>query len=316
MRNEVIAIVCADLHLSHKAPVFRSAEPDWYAAMRRPLTALRELAKEFEVPVICAGDIFHHWRSPPELINFAIDELPKGMYAIPGQHDMPYHDISLMNQSAYRVLMAAGTIQNIPLNPLHISTGKSTGICLYGFPWSVPVEDLSSKLPNTIHLAVVHSYIWSGGKRYPGAPKEKHVGTYFKALKNYDAAVFGDNHIPFTVSMENDSGDRRILFNCGTFMRRKSDETADPRIGFLTSDGTILPHLLDTSEDKYAEVTEALELAERAFDASGFVDQLANLCQGAMDFASTLNRFLDENDNVDGDVRRIILETLEKAAKG
>ena len=34
---QVLAILCSDLHLQMKPPVARSAEPDWFAAMRRPL---------------------------------------------------------------------------------------------------------------------------------------------------------------------------------------------------------------------------------------------------------------------------------------
>ena len=54
--------------------------------MQRSLEQIRDLQKEFDCPVICAGDIFDKWNSPPELINFAYDNLPE-IYAIPGQHD-------------------------------------------------------------------------------------------------------------------------------------------------------------------------------------------------------------------------------------
>ena len=49
--KKVIAILCSDLHLSHVAPVARSAENNWYAAMARALQELRELAEEHDVPV-------------------------------------------------------------------------------------------------------------------------------------------------------------------------------------------------------------------------------------------------------------------------
>ena len=43
--GKVLAILCSDIHLSHNAPVARSAEPDWYIAMKRPLDEIADLAK-------------------------------------------------------------------------------------------------------------------------------------------------------------------------------------------------------------------------------------------------------------------------------
>ena len=74
--TRVIAILCADVHLSLNPPVWRSNEPDWFAAMKRPLDEIKELQKKnHDCPVFCAGDIFHKWDSPAELINWAIDNL-------------------------------------------------------------------------------------------------------------------------------------------------------------------------------------------------------------------------------------------------
>ena len=55
---EVLAIFLADIHLSLKAPLWRSAEPDWLGAQVRTLEEVRELHELHKCPVICAGDIF------------------------------------------------------------------------------------------------------------------------------------------------------------------------------------------------------------------------------------------------------------------
>ena len=111
--DEVIAIVCSDIHLSHKPPLARSGEPDWYVAMARPLNELRGLHSDYGVPVVIAGDIFDRWNSPPELIRFALDNLPKGAWVIPGQHDLPYHDYGALNRSALGVLIKADWVPNL-----------------------------------------------------------------------------------------------------------------------------------------------------------------------------------------------------------
>ena len=102
--ENIIAIFAADLHLSLKAPIWRSTEQDWFEAMLRPLVELRTLATLHNCPIVYAGDIFDKWNSPPELINFAIEHLPKG-HAIPGQHDLPLHNYEDIRKSAYWTLV-------------------------------------------------------------------------------------------------------------------------------------------------------------------------------------------------------------------
>ena len=111
---DVIAVLCSDIHLSLKCPVARSAEPNWLEATKRSLDELRSVAEEHNAHVVVAGDIFDRWNSPPEIINFAIENLPN-CYAIPGQHDLPNHRYEEIERSAYYTLIKAGIIEN--LNP-------------------------------------------------------------------------------------------------------------------------------------------------------------------------------------------------------
>src|SRR5690606_2165772 len=62
--DKVRALLVADIHLSHRPPIARAAEPDWYAAMERQLFQLRYLSDHYRAPVICAGDVFDDgWRA-------------------------------------------------------------------------------------------------------------------------------------------------------------------------------------------------------------------------------------------------------------
>src|SRR3990172_3116798 len=99
-----IAILTADWHLSHKPPIFRSTEPDWYAAMQRPLDEIISLSVIHHCPVLCAGDIFHKWNSPPELINFVMSQADCTKLTIAGQHDLPNHNFREIERSAYWTL--------------------------------------------------------------------------------------------------------------------------------------------------------------------------------------------------------------------
>ncbi|MFK5283767.1 hypothetical protein ACI3PL_29745, partial [Lacticaseibacillus paracasei] len=44
------------------------------------------------------------WNAPPELINFDLEHLPTGMICVPGQHDLPNHNLDDMRRSGYGVL--------------------------------------------------------------------------------------------------------------------------------------------------------------------------------------------------------------------
>jgi hypothetical protein len=41
MSKTALAILVSDIHLSDKPPIFRSSEPDWFEAMKRPLDQLQ-----------------------------------------------------------------------------------------------------------------------------------------------------------------------------------------------------------------------------------------------------------------------------------
>ena len=127
MNTPVVAIACSDIHLTLTPPAARAKEPDWFAAMLRPLNELRHLAKIHEVPIICGGDVFDTWRVPNELVNWAIQHLPE-MYSIPGQHDLPFHQIDDIDKSAYRTLEWVGVLKQLPSEGLWLDP-----IVVHGF---------------------------------------------------------------------------------------------------------------------------------------------------------------------------------------
>ena len=194
--EEVIAILCADIHLSLNPPIWRSTEPDWFEAMKRPLDELTNLQSKYDCPIICAGDVFDRWNSPAELINFAFDNLPQ-MYAIPGQHDLPFHKYEDIKKSAYWTLVQAGKIIDIEEeNPLEI---KKHQIKIYGFPWGAELVKCFGKMKDWIHIAVIHRYFWMENKKYEGAMNEDHIRHWKQILASYDIAVIGDNHQSFSL---------------------------------------------------------------------------------------------------------------------
>lgn len=297
-KARVVAIACADIHLQHTAPACRTGEPNWYKAMARPLDEMRALAEKYEIPILCAGDVFNIWNSGPELINWAIKHLPK-MYAVPGQHDLPQHRLDDVRKSAYWTLVEAGVIENLPISiPMYLEGSFSTA---YGFPWGVPIELAPEPEPDTatqarqhdLKIAIAHQYRWIKGHCYTGAQTNARV-SMAQGLTDFDVVIFGDNHSGFLTKV----GSKTTVFNCGTLMRRKSDEAYyQPQVGLIYSDGCVVPHLLDTSEDQLDSTKkEAPETETVRMDVREFLGQLTNLSKTSLDYQFAIERYIEDNE--------------------
>jgi Calcineurin-like phosphoesterase len=301
-KSNVIAIACADLHLSHQPPLARSVEKDWYKCMARQLRQLKEIQQDYDAPIICAGDVFDKWNSPPELINFAIQELPF-MYCIPGQHDLPLHRLDDIKKSAYWTLFQAGKIKD--LNYHVYQTNKGPVVTLWGMPWGTPL-----RTPNTIkggiHIGLIHKYVWSIGYSYPGASLDSHWLSLLEKLKGYDFIISGDNHISFCQTCTN-----QVWVNCGGFFRRKSDEIDHkPKVWLLRADRTVTPFELDVSKDMFLGTTKFKKDEEEYADVREFINELKEGGIKELDFREAVIHYM-EDQRVSRDVRQIVLQSLE-----
>ena len=306
----VVALLIADLHLSYNPPTARSAEPDWLAAQARPLEQLRALQEKHDCPILCAGDVFDRHNAGPPLVNWAIRCLPK-MYAVPGQHDLPHHNLEDVRKSAYWTLVEAGVIEDLVLGEVvdvECDMDRGGGLGLYGYPWGV---DLVSVREEEIGLqvAVVHKFVWQKGCGYPGAPEEAKVGQMGGVLRGYDVAVFGDNHHAFSSRL-----DCCIVWNCGCLIRRKQDERKlRPAVGLLYGDGRVERHLLDTSDDKWIDPVDDGAVAD-GLEGAGlgeFLEELQGLEADSLDFRDAVRRYVvDHRDVMEEAVGRVLLDVI------
>jgi hypothetical protein len=302
----------SDLHLSHKAPLARSVELSWYATQAGYLHQLRIIAEMWNAPVVCAGDVFDDgWRThrcPPELINFAINHLPP-MYAIPGQHDLPYHRYELVQRSAYWTLCAAEVISpmtpgNVVVLPKAVHSQRT--VVVSPFPWGFEIAP-GREVDKTefLNLCVAHKFVWTAGHGYPGAEDKDRVER--QNLDGYDVALFGDNHKQFVRKV----GDCRV-FNHGTFMRRKSDERGYvPAVGLLHDDGVISQRFLCVDDDKWCDVSPEAEKVESSRQGLEFLSELADLSDAAVNFSEAVRRYVGGKD-VGPKVRELILRLLSE----
>jgi len=302
--DKVIAIVCSDIHLSLTPPRARREEPDWFKAMKRPLDELAELSSYYDAPILCAGDIFNHWREEPALVNFALKYLPS-MYAIPGQHDLPLHNIDLIEKSAFWTLaLAEKIVPIIQEEPIVLEND----IILHAFPWGRELTPLKQPaVKGKHHIALVHSFFWMEGHSYKVASKKEHASQFKNKVKGYHSVVFGDNHQGFTTELNGVP-----VINCGTLMRRNSDEKEyAPKIGLLCRSGNIMVHRCSLKNEHLKTVEEDLSgsHSQAVGDMADFLNGLKDAQTKSFDYAEAVE-FLMDKYSVSISVRKNLLEAL------
>lgn len=302
--SEVLAILCSDLHFTHSAPTARSAEPDWYAAMQRPIEEVKALSVKHGAPIFVAGDIFDRWYGADkehthQLCDFLrLAFYPREFHTIPGNHDLPNHSLDLIERSAYWTLKNSGTIRH-----LDQAAAFGTRLVVHPFSWGKKITPLNKERgDNRIHLALVHKFVWDKETGFPGAPDDGYVVNFYETVKGYDVVAVGDNHSPFEF---------KNIFNCGTFLRRKRDERKHKtRVGMLLDNGTVTTHYLDVSRDLWLE--EKVEQEATKVVGESVLQELRDLGPDSLDFRELVKQGLQQN-RLSAEAQQIVLKSLEGA---
>lgn len=317
--KKVVLISCGDLHLSEKAPACRAEEKDWLATQVGYLGQLAALRHKHKADIVCTGDIFDKWNSTARLINLVLETIPRSMRTIPGNHDLAYHNLANINQTAYWTLRNSDAIEHLqedgPPGWVFLSDGRH--VRLHAFPYGAELHGLdeggtvwsksSDKSQGALDVAVVHKYTWMGGHKHPGAKEEDHVTVLMDKLTGYDTILIGDNHKPFETVKHLRDDKYQYAFNGGGFMRRRSDEKdLRPSVGLVMSDGSVERHYLDISRDVFSEtVSKEVEESE---DSIEFIQALSGLQDETANFFDAVKRKVEGLESKT--LRKLILELL------
>lgn len=308
----VYAVVVGDIHLRPTAPLAR--HPDrWYDRMYDYMWSIKLVQEKYNVPVICTGDLFHKWNnSPPELVNFAMRLIHGKWYAIPGQHDLPYHRHAELGKSPFYTLMMGERIVRLTQPIL-----ANENLALYPFEWNrelKPRTDFNKeKNFNGLHVAVIHKYIWTEGCSYHGAPKSNSVAALSKKLKGFDTAVFGDNHTGFWC--EPRKKDEPFIWNGGALYRAKTDELDyKPRLGLLLDNGTVVPAFMDLGNDRWVDGIDSDSTKDDKLDTFELIQALEKMNVdevGEFDFRENLDKILNAG-NIHPETQDLVRTIMER----
>ena len=211
--EEVDAILVADLHLRTDTPICRN--DDFVETQDRKLYEVYSLHKKYKCPILVAGDVSNRWKETPYSISYMLSRL-NGMdlIGVPGNHDLPAHNLKRINESAYWTLVSANFLEDISDGEVY--PVPDHGYEIYGFPYGTKLQSVTRK-KGLRKVALVHHYVYKGRKPFPG--QLTRVTALMDQLKGFDLILTGDNHLPFTHKRG-----RQILVNPGSFTRQKADQ--------------------------------------------------------------------------------------------
>jgi len=294
--NTPSAILCSDLHLREDTPTCRT--DNYWLAQETKTYWLKSLQLKYNCPVLCSGDIFDNWDISPRLSAWAIRQLPK-MIAIPGQHDLPNHNIELREKAGIEVLEAANIVTS-PEKPYENEINKNN---YFLFPYGSKLKEIK-KADYGRDIALIHTLVLG--------PRDENMPGYsareiFKQMSGFDLIVSGDNHQSFVIKQG-----KQLLVNPGSMMRMTADQIDYKPCVYLwyAETNTVEPVYYPIEEgvvsrehlDKKASAETRMEAFKNRLHREGI--------KASISFENNMKKHIHAN-KVDKEVEKIIYECLE-----
>lgn len=282
----VIAIFVSDMHLRENQPECRT--DDFIEAQTMKLNWLSELQEKHDCPVLVAGDLFDKWKPSPWLLGYALRNLPDGILAIPGQHDLPAHNLEHIDKSGVEVLASAGKITL--LEPARKLFARTDNFTVKGFPWGIELEN--TKRTSELKIALVHKLIYLP-KQLP-FPEADKVGSSVrgmaKELSGFDIIVTGDNHQTIFEKV----GETTVV-NCGSFMRTTAAQIDHkPSVFLLCEDKEVKQVFVPCGKNVVSR--EHLEKAADKEDRiTAFAERLSERIELGLSFTDNVRNYIAKN---------------------
>lgn len=274
------AILTSDWHLRETTPVCFTGDfqkEQWVA-----VEFVASLQKKYGCIVLCAGDLFDHWKPSPWLLSMTISMIPDRFYTIYGQHDLPQHSLELEDKSGINVLRQAEKLSVLKT-------------CHWG---QIPKES-----SHPLYSILVWHHLTYQTKPFPGAEGGMAAGILRK-YPQFDLIVTGDNHQSFTEEYQG-----RLLVNPGNLTRQVADQiNFRPRVYLWYADtNTVKPVYIPIQEGVISrEHLEVKEKRDARIDA--FVSGLNKDWTAELSFEQNLEKFKQSNI-----IRRSVLDLVYKA---
>lgn len=318
-KGKPTAILSADWHVREDRPKCRV--DDFGTTITRKVKFIKDMQKEYHnIPVLLAGDAFH--RSKPRsqelqignnyfnLLTWSLQNFPDNIIAIAGQHDIPNHNLDLINQSNLSVLAAAGKITYGKYNPDNPDCiGNFIGLHYFPFGKKIrPISTVDNAFLYPINIAMIHELIYRRDIDY--FPGIEEIGTNaIPLLKkyDYDLILSGDNHTPFVVEYEN-----KLLVNPGSLYRSTAKQKEHkPRVYlWYAESNTVEPVFIPIDDLETIDIEYLEKEQKKENQIQKFAARLKDYDALDIDFLSNLDYYF-KTARVHKKVKELVNEYVE-----
>lgn len=302
------AILCADLHLRDDCPVCREPE-EFFAAQRRKLGYIGALCKASRCPLLCAGDLFDHWKPSPSLLSMALELLPNPTIVVPGQHDLQNHDLTSFWRTGLATfeaggrgltLFAPGELLVEGYKPINIPCGKVWGLAFGQGLEDLPIIPVKKGWKN---ILIWHNLTCMDKQPWPDAGAVT-AHSLLKQLPPFDLIVTGDNHQQFYSGGSNGP----LLCNPGSMMRQAADQADfEPAVfGWKADDNSLtrLPLPIDPKAMKTGHL-DGEKREDRDVRMEAYVKRAAHQYEARLSFTKNLEKHFKKNKEPEGVEKKV-----------
>jgi len=287
---KVDAILTADWHLTDHQPVARV--DDYFQTMLTKIKWVADLQQEHDCPVLHAGDLFHTWKASPYLLGAVMNILPDQFYTVAGNHDLPHHNIELLDKSGLKVLMEAGKITEFDCG--------DTDWLVDGIPYGGDLNKGQFKK----EILMCHEMIYQSPEHWQKENGNQALA-FLKKHKGYQLIVTGHNHKPFTAEHEG-----RLLVNPGSLMRMNADQKDyKPRVYLWNSDTNTVKIKYVPIAPEAVEIKYLTKVKARDERMESFISKLKSSKEVGLSFEKNIENYL-ANNRVRTSVKEIINECI------
>lgn len=248
-------ILTGDWHLREDIPICHTG--DFEKEQWDAVKFIADLQTKYGCPVICAGDMYHHWKPSPYLLSETIKHLPDKFYTVYGNHDLPQHNLQLANKCGIAVLMNSGKLQ--VLDDCHWNQEPNKP--------SIVIHKANKELVNVL---VWHIMNYQGKAPWPGCT-DPLAAKLLRKYPSFSLIVTSDNHKTFTETYNG-----RLLVNPGSLTRQTASQANHRPSVFLYYAGSNTVKRAELPFEEGVISREHLEGKEqRDQRISAFIDRLA-----------------------------------------
>lgn len=305
------AILVADLHLTDTSPISRT--DDYQAAQRTSLEFLQSLSRENnDCPILCAGDVFDHWKASPWLCAFAYKYLPRPFVCIPGQHDLPGHSLGQIERAALGLLGRVAEDIHVlqSADEIYEWSPSQTPIEVVGIPYGqidikARPDSTKKRVEGTRKIIMLHSLIWE--KEIPPWSKEGITAQdVVDAFPEADLILVGDNHQSFVYTRG-----ETILVNPGSMLQMTADQQDySPRCFLYYAETNKIRPVYLPIEKGAINRDHVDSKRERDSRIAAYIEHMNTRWEIGLSFRKNLEAFFAEN-QTPKKVREIIWQAME-----